>query len=272
MAYQQLPWLTPSFAPQCPLPLPTLRTTLISILRRGIGALGKIKAGELVAKGNIVARNVYEKYPGISQDFLAQTMAATYCSMLSSGGFTSKQRADRWNTFQTKVLGLSVDQPSIASDTTGNKLSAAQDRARHDVDVTTAGQVRDKPTALDKLVDRLSGGALRFQVGTDQLDARSTTYLQTIALHLHQFDNVVISLEPIQSKGINGDTFTADARALYKGRQQQARQVLIGAGFASDQIIFVNNIAFGKASNDVYDAAGNPIEAGLVVQISNDTR
>lgn len=238
-------------------------------IETNIGALGKIKAGELAAKGNIVARNVYEKYPGISRDFVTQTMAATYCSMLSSGSFTSTQRADRWNTFQTKVLGLSADQSSIAPEAAGNAPSAVRDRARQHTDVNAAGQVTNKPTALDKLVDRLSGGALRFQVGTDQLDAKSMTYLQTVAIHLRQFDRVIISLEPIESKGIDGDTFSVDARALYKSRQQQARQVLIGGGFASDQIVFVNNVAFGKGSNDVYDAAGNPIEAGLVVQISN---
>ncbi|NIE63149.1 hypothetical protein [Burkholderia sp. Ax-1719] len=239
-------------------------------IEANIGALGKIKAGELVAKGNIVARNVYEKYPDISKVFLTQTMAATYCSMLNDGGFTAKQRADRWDTFQEKVLGLSASQSSIASDTTGSVPAVSQDQVRNgNYGGAAIDRGSPKPTVLGKLVERLSDGALKFQVGTDLLDVKSATYLRIVAARLRKFDSIVIRLEPIQSKGVDGDSFTVDARALYKSRQQQARLVLMGSGFESDHIVFVNDMALGRAYNDVYDAAGNPIEAGLVVQIVN---
>jgi len=239
-------------------------------IRTNIGSLGKIKAGELAAKGNIVARNVYEKYPGISRDFVTQTMAATYCSMLSSESFTSKQRADRWNTFQTKVLGLSAEPPPPSNSPSGFAQSVSQDKSLQRTDVNTTRQASSKSNALDKLIYTLSDGLVRFQVGTNKLDARSTAYLRAVATRLRQPNDLTISLEPVASKSLGEDALSEEARALYKSRQHQARLVLIGGGFASDQIVFINNMVLGRDANDVYDSEGNSIEAGLVVRISRN--
>src|SRR5262249_1259921 len=48
----------------------------------GIGSLGKLKAGELGIKTDVVAKNIFDKYPNTDRIVVVQMMVATYCPMI----------------------------------------------------------------------------------------------------------------------------------------------------------------------------------------------
>ena len=94
----------------CP-PMPTAVTSvnrdIKSDISASVGLLGKIKTGEIAAKTDVVAKNLFEKYPNVDKLLALQTMSATYCEMLKSTTAISEiVKLDRWEKFQDKVLDL----------------------------------------------------------------------------------------------------------------------------------------------------------------------
>ncbi len=94
----------------CPL-MPTSVTDVNRDIKSDINAsaasLWKVKAGEVSTKTEITAKNLFEKYPNIDKLITLQTMAATYCTMLRDTKTVSeKEKLDRWERFQEKVLSL----------------------------------------------------------------------------------------------------------------------------------------------------------------------
>ena len=72
-----------------------------------VGRLGKLKAGEVASKTEVVAKNLFEKYPNIDRVLTAQMMAATYCSMIrQSTSLSEKDKQDRWEKFQDRVFSF----------------------------------------------------------------------------------------------------------------------------------------------------------------------
>jgi len=71
-----------------------------------VGRLGALKAAEVGAKTETVARNLFDKYPSVDKLLGLQTMAATYCAMLSGSKLEDAEKLDRWEAFQSKVLNL----------------------------------------------------------------------------------------------------------------------------------------------------------------------
>ena len=99
----------------CP-PMPTSVTDVNHDVRSDIKAsaasLGKVKAGEIAAKTETTAKNLFDKYPNVDKLLAMQTMAATYCAMLRDAtSLSEKEKIDRWENFQEKVLNLQRSQP-----------------------------------------------------------------------------------------------------------------------------------------------------------------
>jgi hypothetical protein len=93
----------------CP-PMPSAVTTISKDIKSDIsvtvGALGRLKAGDLGVKTEVASKNLFDKYPNVDKLLALQTMAATYCQMLNSSTITDSDRLDRWEKFQEKVLDI----------------------------------------------------------------------------------------------------------------------------------------------------------------------
>jgi hypothetical protein len=94
----------------CP-PMPTAITEVNrdakSDISASVASLGKVKAGEVATKTEVTAKNLFAKYPNVDKLLALQTMTATYCTMLrESTTLSDKERLDRWEKFQEKVLNL----------------------------------------------------------------------------------------------------------------------------------------------------------------------
>jgi hypothetical protein len=75
-------------------------------------SLGKVKAGELETKTEVIAKNLFEKYPNIDRLVTVQMMSATYCSLLrDSASLSEKERQERWEKFQERVFSFVGSEP-----------------------------------------------------------------------------------------------------------------------------------------------------------------
>ena len=95
----------------CP-PMPAAVTTISKDVRSDInatvGSLGKLKAGDLAIKTDVVSKNLFDKYPNLDRLLALQTMSATYCAMLNQSALSDIDKLDRWEKFQERVLDLQV--------------------------------------------------------------------------------------------------------------------------------------------------------------------
>jgi hypothetical protein len=84
------------------------------------GSIGKVKAGEVTVKTDVVAKNLFEKFPNVDKALSIQIMASTYCSMLKKSNLTDRERLSRWEKFQSGILHLGSRDETPS---TGGKLS-----------------------------------------------------------------------------------------------------------------------------------------------------
>jgi hypothetical protein len=78
-----------------------------SDIQGSVGSLGKLRAGDVAVKTEVVAKNLFEKYPNIDRLVTVQMMSATYCSILrDSTGLSEKDRQERWEKFQERVFSF----------------------------------------------------------------------------------------------------------------------------------------------------------------------
>jgi hypothetical protein len=85
----------------------------------GVGVLKNVKAGDISVKTQIVAKNIFEKFPNIDKLIMLQMMSSTYCQMLSNSKMTDKEKLEKWERFQEGVLSLpkSATQAPTATQT-----------------------------------------------------------------------------------------------------------------------------------------------------------
>jgi hypothetical protein len=88
-----------------------------SDIQGSVGSLGKLRAGDVGVKTEVVAKNLFEKYPNIDRLVTVQMMSATYCSILrDSTGLSETDRQERWEKFQERVFSfVSPDSPRSAT-------------------------------------------------------------------------------------------------------------------------------------------------------------
>lgn len=112
----------------CP-PMPAAVTDINhdvkSDISASVGVLGRVKAGEVAVDTEIVANNLFSKYPNVDKLFALQTMAATYCAMLQSSALPDSDKLSRWEQFQEKVLNLQASNGTTPRDNTQRRAPAA---------------------------------------------------------------------------------------------------------------------------------------------------
>lgn len=77
-----------------------------------VGALGRLKLGDLSIKTETVAKNLFAKYPNLDQLVALELMSSTYCSILRESKIPDTEKLDRWERFQSSVLGIRNSVPS----------------------------------------------------------------------------------------------------------------------------------------------------------------
>ena len=80
-----------------------------------VGSWGKMNAGEVSAKTEVEAKNLFDKYPNVDKLFTMQTLSATYCNMLNSATTMSDvEKVNRWERFMDKANALQTGAPPPA--------------------------------------------------------------------------------------------------------------------------------------------------------------
>jgi hypothetical protein len=92
--------------PPMPVALTAISKDVKSDINATVGSLGKLKAGDLAIKTEVVSKNLFDKYPNLDRLLALQTMSATYCAMLNQSALSDTDKLDRWEKFQEKVLDL----------------------------------------------------------------------------------------------------------------------------------------------------------------------
>lgn len=98
--------------PQPPAPVTTITRDVTSDIAAGIGALGKVKAGELSVRTQVTAKNLFDKYPNLDRIVALQVMSSTYCVLLQRANIPDIERLNRWEVFQSGVLNINVKGPT----------------------------------------------------------------------------------------------------------------------------------------------------------------
>ena len=76
-----------------------------SDVNASVGSLGKLKAGEVGVKTDVVAKNLFDKYPNTDRIIVVQMMAATYCSLLrDSKTVRDSEKLRLWAEFSERVF------------------------------------------------------------------------------------------------------------------------------------------------------------------------
>ena len=93
---------------QCP-PMPDKITQVNRDVRSeveaNVGSLGKLKAGQVGVKTEVVAKNLFDKYPNTDRIAVVQMMAATYCSMIrDSKTLKDSEKLRLWEEFSERVF------------------------------------------------------------------------------------------------------------------------------------------------------------------------
>src|SRR5438270_3821251 len=69
--------------PPMPVAVTTISKDVKSDINATVGSLGKLKAGDLAIRTEVVSKNLFDKYPNLDRLLALQTMSATYCAMLN---------------------------------------------------------------------------------------------------------------------------------------------------------------------------------------------
>ncbi|WON75238.1 hypothetical protein [Nitrosospira sp. Is2] len=94
----------------CP-PMPDAITKVnkdvASDVKASVGTLGRLKAGEVTSKTEVVAKNLFERYPNADRLLVLQMMGSTYCSMLKDNTYISENdRQKLWAEFQKESFSF----------------------------------------------------------------------------------------------------------------------------------------------------------------------
>ena len=152
-----------------------------SDIHAGLQPFGKIKVGDIGLKTEIVARNLFDKYPNLDKLLTLQTMAATYCSMLKESDLSSTEKLIRWESFQEKVLNLKMTSQKTAKKATKQKRATKQTGTKQKISVPVVKTKQNNPSSsksvdydddfpfdktmkseTDKSVNSASGKTLRY--------------------------------------------------------------------------------------------------------------
>jgi hypothetical protein len=155
--------------PVCP-PMPDKITQVNRDVRSevdaDIGSLGKLKTGHVGVKTDVVAKNLFEKYPNTDRVVVVEMMAATYCSMIrDSKTLKESEKLSLWSEFSERIFKF--ENPSYNPAPTPSKSksqskptpkdSPAQDQnSRTPTRITPSQKTGDY--YIDNVLEKISEG------------------------------------------------------------------------------------------------------------------
>jgi hypothetical protein len=97
---------------QDPFPCPEMPDKITQVnrdvkvdVKAAVGPLRIVKAGEIGVKTDVVAKNLFDKYPNTDRIVIAQMMAATYCPMIrNSKDLKDSEKRRLWTEFYNRVF------------------------------------------------------------------------------------------------------------------------------------------------------------------------
>ncbi|MGO9119303.1 MAG: DUF1566 domain-containing protein [Desulfomonilaceae bacterium] len=131
-----------------------------------VGSLGKLKAGQVGVKTDVVAKNLFDKYPHADRIVVVGMMAATYCSMIrASKTLTDSEKLLLWSEFSERIFKF-VDPDYIPTPTTSKSKDQSKPASK---DSPAKGQ-NSRPSTritplqktgdyyIDNVLEKISGG------------------------------------------------------------------------------------------------------------------
>ncbi len=104
--------------PEMPGAVTDINRDVKSDIAATIGSLGKVRAGDVSIKTEVVTKNLFDKYPNVDKLLALQIMSSTYCTMLNSASITDLEKLQRWEAFQNKVLNFNPSAPETTKSPT----------------------------------------------------------------------------------------------------------------------------------------------------------
>jgi hypothetical protein len=116
---QQMP------CPEMPDKMTQVNHDVSSDVKAQVGSLGKLKAGEVGVKTDVVAKNLFDKYPNIDRVVVVQMMAATYCPMIrGSKDLKDSEKRRLWSEFSERAFKFVNPAPPPAPKPKGDLAPA----------------------------------------------------------------------------------------------------------------------------------------------------
>ena len=115
-----------------------------------VGSLGKVKAGQIGIKTEVVARNLFDKYPNVDRLVIAQMMAATYCPMIRDDkALKDADKRHLWNEFQDRVFRfVNPSYNPSPSSPSRSKSKVSSEKAKETSSLSQAGSSSLKQRTL----------------------------------------------------------------------------------------------------------------------------
>jgi hypothetical protein len=131
-----------------------------------VGSLGKLKAGHVGVKTDVVAKNLFDKYPNTDRIIVVQMMAATYCSMIS-GSKTLKdpEKLSLWSEFSERIFKFtdpSYNPIPTTSKPKDQSKAASKDSPVRNQDPRSSARITPPQKTgdyyIDNVLEKISGG------------------------------------------------------------------------------------------------------------------
>jgi hypothetical protein len=133
----------------------------------GIGSLGKLKAGQVGVQTDVVAKNLFDKYPNIDRIVVVQMMAATYCPMIRDDRTLKDSDKRRlWSEFSDRVFKFQNPsyRPSPAQPPNSKHNTTREKTKQSSLGPSQAGKTEQSKAGAEKTVQvassHLSGVAV----------------------------------------------------------------------------------------------------------------
>jgi hypothetical protein len=126
--------------PTTPDSVTTVHHDVHSDVQVSVGSLGNLKAGDARVETDVVASNLFGKYPNTDRILIVQMMAATYCSMIRDS--TTTKESDKlllWAQFSERIFRFEnpdyhpahatqrpATQPQVTQQSTGGTIAATR--------------------------------------------------------------------------------------------------------------------------------------------------
>jgi hypothetical protein len=85
-----------------------------------IGALGKLKAGELANQTQVITKPLFENVPNSDRFLVAQSMISMFCKMISTSALPDKEKMDRVQAFTDQIMapwmGAERARPDVSAE------------------------------------------------------------------------------------------------------------------------------------------------------------